>query len=106
MVGVKQLALLLGALLPVYGAPTTKRGAAVVEGKYIVTLKKDLVAPQVDSHMSWVSDVHSRSLARRQTSGVDKIWTTSFKGYSGEFDEATLEEIKASDEVCLLRNLF
>jgi len=97
MVGVKQLALLLGAVLPIYAAPA-KRDAPT-QGKYIVTLKGNLAKPQVASHLSWVSEVHARSLSRRETSGVDKVWTTSFKGYSGEFDAATIVEILNSDEV-------
>lgn len=101
MVGFSHLALLLGSLLPAYGFPATSRRAApaVVPGSYIVTLKQGLVEPQVASHLSWVSEVHARSLARRQTSGVNKVWSNSFKGYSGEFDEATVEEILSSDEV-------
>ncbi|TQN63680.1 Alkaline proteinase, partial [Colletotrichum shisoi] len=54
-----------------------------VPGKYIVTLKEDAV--NVESHLNWVTDVHRRSLGKRDT--VD-------------FDEATIEKIKASPELC------
>ncbi|KAI9155537.1 Subtilisin-like proteinase Mp1 [Paramyrothecium foliicola] len=71
----------------------------IVPGKFIVTLKPGVMAPQVDAHVSWARSVHARSLHRRDEQGVDKVWTDSFKGYSGEFDAATVAEIVKSDEV-------
>lgn len=73
-----------------------------VANKYIVTLKTDVDST---SHLSWVSNVHARSLARRQdnatTSGIEKQYDIDsfFKGYAGEFDQATIEEIKNSGDV-------
>jgi oryzin len=99
MVRFAQLALFLWAAIPAYGLPANKRAPAIVPGSYIVTLKSDLVKPQVDGHLSWVSDVHARSPSRRQTTGINKIWTENFKGYSGHFDDATIEEIRNSADV-------
>ncbi|KAM0425612.1 hypothetical protein ACHAPT_009144 [Fusarium lateritium] len=89
------------ALLPaVLAAPNpASKDPDVVEGKYIITLKPKIVEVQIENHLSWVGDVHKRSLRRRDENGVEKIWSDNFKGYSGEFDKETIKEIKASDDV-------
>lgn len=106
MMQLKSLTLLLGAFLSgALAAPSAPRALSpqVVPNKFIITLKNDLIQPQVDSHLSWVENVHRRSLGRRDgqeaTGGVDKVWSASFKGYSGEFDATTIAEIQASEEV-------
>jgi len=103
MVSFKSLALHLGALLTATAAPAPGSSItrADVAGKYIVTLKSDLVSPQVDSHVSWVNHVQKRGLGLegRSGGGVDKVWNGNFKGYSGEFDDATIAEIEKSEEV-------
>ena len=89
----KSVALLLGAFLaPALAAPLED----LLPDRYIVTLKEDL--QNVDSHISWVDGIHRRGLARR-AGGVDKVWSKSFKGYSGKFDEITLEDIRNNTEV-------
>ena len=94
-----RLALLVGALLPAaFAAPTAeKRG--VVPSKYIVTLKSDA---STESHLNWVSEVHSRSLTKRDTVGVEQTYNiSSWHAYAGEFDDATLEEIKNNPDVSI-----
>lgn len=100
-------ALYLASLLPLVAAvplpqDTASAPAVPIPGKYIVTLKEGV---DTESHTSWVSDIQARSLSRRQdgTTAPDGVEQTyeiaSFKGYAGEFDEATLNEIKASPDV-------
>ncbi|KAF9878382.1 hypothetical protein CkaCkLH20_03874 [Colletotrichum karsti] len=105
MTNLRRLALAFGALLPVVlAAPAAvKRDEPkVAPGKYIVTLKEDAAA-NVESHINWVTDVHRRSLGKRDTVGVEnKFNISNWNAYSGEFDEATLEEIKASPEVAFV----
>lgn len=99
MYGLKKLALVAGALLPfVNAAPVANPvQARAIPGKYIVTLKE---TADVESHLGWVKDVHARSLGRRDLAGVEKTFNISdFNGYSGAFDDATIEEIKANDAV-------
>ncbi|KAK7697338.1 hypothetical protein SLS64_013636 [Diaporthe eres] len=99
MYGLKKLALIAGALLPfVNAAPVANPvQARAIPGKYIVTLKE---TADVESHLGWVKDVHARSLGRRDLAGVEKTFNISdFNGYSGAFDDATIEEIKANDAV-------
>ncbi|UNI20254.1 Oryzin [Purpureocillium takamizusanense] len=74
-------------------------------GKYIVTLRSGITARDVDSHLEWVSDIHARSIGRRRRHNLDlagfgkKFEIGSFNGYSGQFDAATIEEIRNKDEV-------
>jgi len=104
----QKAALALAALLPVLNAapvpaPQDEPVQPVsVSGKYIITLK-DTADPA--AHVAWVSGVHARSLARRQdgkepTAGVEKEYEIDgWKAYVGQFDEATIAEIQASDDV-------
>ncbi|KAL3297548.1 alkaline proteinase [Colletotrichum asianum] len=107
MTNFRRLALAVGALLPVVlAAPAAiKRDEPkFAPGKYIVTLKEDAAA-NVDSHLTWVADVHRRSLGKRDTVGVEnKFNISNWNAYSGEFDEATIEEIKKSPEVALVES--
>ncbi|XXG98948.1 hypothetical protein Hte_005281 [Hypoxylon texense] len=67
----------------------------VIPGKYIVSLRPDVDAAL---HLSWVRDVHRRSLARRggssSTAGLEKTYGFGgFSGYAGEFDDDTILQI-------------
>ncbi|KFH44216.1 Alkaline proteinase-like protein [Hapsidospora chrysogenum ATCC 11550] len=97
MVTLRRLAVLLGAIPAALAAPTTQK-REVVPNKYIVTLKEG--ASNFDSHISWVSDIHKRSLSRRSTAGIEKEFhIDTFNAYVGEFDETTIEEIKNNPDV-------
>lgn len=105
MTSFRRLALYLGALLPaVLAAPTEKRQElTAVPDKYIITLKPEASESKVEAHLNWVSDVHRRSLGKRDTSGVEKKFNiSSWSAYSGEFDKATINEIKKSPEVAFV----
>ncbi|PSN67726.1 subtilisin-like protein [Corynespora cassiicola Philippines] len=68
--------------------------------QYIVALKANLDA---DSHIQWVSDVHSRSLGRRDTAGVTnrhRIGDVHF--YTGEFNEDTVAQIDRHSDVDII----
>ena len=102
MINIRSIALLFGALLPAaLAAPMTKRDD-IIPGKYIITLKPGADAAAVESHLTWVSDVHKRSL-KRDTAGVETTYEIKgWKAYSGEFDDATIAEIKANGDVALV----
>lgn len=101
--------LLLGAVLPfVAPAPVSieSRAPSAIPGKYIVVLKDTLSTAKVAAHRQWASDVHARSLERRDPqagdapAGIEKEYSFSkFNGYAGSFDKTTIEEIEASDDV-------
>lgn len=100
MVGFKTLAILAGGLLPAASAlpkpyyKATQIDHDVIAGQYIVTLNKDLDEASVANHYSFASAIHARSGSG--TWGIRKQWKlTNFNGYSGHFDEATIEQIRA-----------
>ena len=102
-----RLALALAAVLPVINAAAVPRQASpeVVEGKYIVLLKPELDAEAVQAHTSWATEIHARSIEKREDgadapAGIEDTYGyKGFNAYAGSFDEATIAEIKASDEV-------
>ncbi|KAI9896810.1 hypothetical protein N3K66_007832 [Trichothecium roseum] len=103
MANLRRIALFLGALLPAaLAAPTPEAAPAhkreVIPNKYIVTLKEGV--EDFAAHVSWVDDVHKRSLSRRDTGGVEKEFhIENFNAYVGEFDDETIEEIKNHPDV-------
>ncbi|KAK1979551.1 subtilase [Colletotrichum cereale] len=104
MVGFKRFAMLAAAACamaaPARRDDATEVTAQTIDGSYIITLK-DTISPEgLTSHLSWVTDVFSRSLDKRQFTGAEKTYSfSSFRGYSGKFDDATIELIKSSPEV-------
>ncbi|PTB61741.1 serine proteinase [Trichoderma citrinoviride] len=101
MTSIRRLALYLGALLPaVLAAPAVNHKLPeAVPNKFIVTLK-DGASVDADSHLTWVKDLHRRSLGKRNTAGVEKTYNIdTWNAYAGEFDEETVEQIKASPDV-------
>ncbi|KAI0377640.1 alkaline proteinase [Hypomontagnella monticulosa] len=103
MANLRRLALFLGALLPAaFAAPTpAQQKREIIPNKYIVTLKEGISTEDFKSHLNWARDVHARSLTKRDTVGVEKEYSisSSFNAYAGEFDAATLEQLKNSPDV-------
>ncbi|KAI3322667.1 subtilisin-like protein [Xylariaceae sp. AK1471] len=100
MTSFRRLALFFGALLPAaLAAPSGKKHnqPEYIPNKYIVTLKSGVNSTDFDSHVNWARDVHSRSLNRRGTAGVEKTYNIhDFNAYAVEMDAETLEQIKAN----------
>ncbi|KAI6352180.1 hypothetical protein MCOR25_009513 [Pyricularia grisea] len=102
MFHLKNLAVFLAALAPfAAGAPVEKEPEVNVAGKYIVTLKPGIAARDIESHMGWVNSVHKRNVADgKNVAGVEqKFDILDFHAYAGEFDDATLEEIRNNPDV-------
>jgi oryzin len=95
---------LAATLLPFSAALPTLANALAsghVPGKYIVTLKE---GTNVKTAVARARVIHAQALNRREAgattpSGIEKTYEGNFLGYSGGFDEATIEELKNSDEV-------
>lgn len=93
---VRRFALLLSSLLPVLAFPV--QDGAALPNKYIVSLKDDAI--DIESHLDWVTNVHARSLSRRDTIGVERTFNIgAFNAYAGEFDEETIAQIKSNRNV-------
>ncbi|KAL7620538.1 hypothetical protein AAE478_009533 [Parahypoxylon ruwenzoriense] len=104
MASLRRLALFIGALLPAaFAAPTApiaQQKREVIPNKYIVTLKEGITAETFKTHLNWARDVHSRSLSKRDTVGIEHEYHISnFNAYAGEFDKETLEQIKVHPDV-------
>lgn len=111
MVNFKRLAIATAALFVSYSAsaPIAQDGEAriasehgkVIEGSYIVTLKSGLSTTDLKSHVEWVGDVHKRSIAKRDTKGVERTYAGQydFRAYAGSFDKDTLAEIRKNPDV-------
>ncbi|KAF5630784.1 alkaline protease (oryzin) [Fusarium tjaetaba] len=91
----------LGLATIALALPTDKDSKGLEANKFIIALKPTAKV-DLDLHARWVSDVHGQALARRgvEAGGIDKTFSfPGFKGYSGSFDEDTIEIIKANSSV-------
>ncbi|KAF5019286.1 hypothetical protein F66182_8704 [Fusarium sp. NRRL 66182] len=69
--------------------------------RWIVALKPES-APDLQHHVRWVTELHARNLQKRGETpkGVDKTFDfPGFVGYSGSFDDETLEALKVDASV-------
>lgn len=71
----------------------------IIAGEYIVVLK-DITDSDFVKHLSWASDLSSRS--REEPSVIETYRISSLRAYHGSFDRETLAKIAISPEV----NLF
>ncbi|KAL2875241.1 hypothetical protein SGCOL_009531 [Colletotrichum sp. CLE4] len=92
---------ILGAVVPALAAPKgidSRADTDLMSGKYIIQLKPGTTPEAVTAHHKAV-----RSLLRRRDGSAGTVEKTfqigDFNAYSGSFDDATLEEIAALDEV-------
>ncbi|WYZ45727.1 hypothetical protein EsH8_VIII_001043 [Colletotrichum jinshuiense] len=102
MVNFKNITAVVAALVSFGAAAPTARDepAPDVTGKFIITLKPGISTRDIDSHLSWVDAVHKRSMSRRDTAGVEKKYKIGkFNGYSGHFDDVTIEELRNNSDV-------
>ncbi|KAF2794312.1 subtilisin-like proteinase Mp1 [Melanomma pulvis-pyrius CBS 109.77] len=90
--------LFLASISPVISVP-----AENAPSKYIISLKSDATT-DIESHLSWVTDVHRRSLSRRDTAGVERTFSigSNFNAYTGEFDSETIAQIKENLNVAFV----
>ncbi|KAK3995200.1 putative serine protease with a subtilisin domain [Cladorrhinum sp. PSN332] len=100
MVAFYRLTLLVGLASTVSALPATKRDPEPIPGKYIVTLKPGVPISAVKTHLNWVRGMPARRLTRRDASGIEQIYNIKdFNGYAGSFDEATINQIRNSEDV-------
>ena len=99
---------LAAAALPLLGhaAPVSQVEATqAIPGKWIIQLKPEANIATIATHKDTVRAIQARNLARRgldadEAGGIEEEYGFgSFKGYSGSFDESTIEELKNLPEV-------
>ncbi|KAM5349951.1 hypothetical protein ACJ41O_006456 [Fusarium nematophilum] len=93
--------LAVGSAKPLSSPPTKPQS---IPGTWIVALKPES-APELELHTRWVSEIHARSIERRDdgATGVEKTFEfPGFAGFSGSFTDDTLEAIRANPNVSAL----
>lgn len=100
----------LTALLPALNAAPLPRSQSSntvttlsVTNKWIITLKD---TADTAAHFTWLSGLHNRVRSRSESGDLSAFFTSEFeydfgswRGYAGEFDDTSLDEIKARDDV-------
>jgi hypothetical protein len=69
--------------------------------RWIVAIKPES-SSELQHHVRWVNDLHTRNMQKRGgvTIGIESTFDfPGFAGYSGSFDEETLEELKSNPNV-------
>ncbi|KAK1495211.1 alkaline protease [Colletotrichum costaricense] len=98
MSNVKRIVVLLGFSSGILASPLIAKVSSedtIIPDKYIVRIASGAYDIDFESHLSWVTNVHKRSLSRRSTAGVEKTFSVGdFKAYAGEFDSETIAEIE------------
>lgn len=103
----KSLAVLSAIAGMAMAAPVSQDAvAAPATTKYIITLKPG-IDPEVGiQHINWAGDLHRRGIYRREENDTVeedlKVFKVAdFNAYAGSFDEETIAQLKASNEVSL-----
>lgn len=103
---ITRLAVLAIAATPFVAQAAPFKKEEVVPGKWIIQLKPDVDVATIAAHHNRVREIHARNiLTRRDLSAVEvggvenEYGFGDFHGYSGGFDEATIEELKGLPEV-------
>lgn len=107
MVNFKNLLASVAILIPAIAALPIAEDAAQdsVEGRYIVTFKQGLTERDLDAHIGFANDLHTRSLARRgmttrHEEGLRKRFSLGeHNSYTAVFDEATIDAISSHPAV-------
>ncbi|KAI9012049.1 serine protease [Phycomyces nitens] len=86
-----------GKLAPLY----TSDDAETLGGQYIVALKPHLHPQQIEKHNTWIQAKVSQDTAWiDHRVRIDHLYDTqNFKGYSGKFSDAVLQQIRQSNDV-------
>jgi hypothetical protein len=107
---ITRLAAVAAIALPFLASAAPFKQSEVVKGKYIIQLRPDVDIATIAQHHLKVREIHRRNILSRrdlsgddaETEGVENEYSFGdFHGYSGGYDEATIEELKKMPEVYL-----
>lgn len=75
----------------------------VIPDSYIVVMKDSVSSLDLDSHVTWATNLHHEKLMKRgstTTGGLKHVYKIEgWHGYSGSFDRETLDEILKNENV-------
>lgn len=78
----------------------------IVPNSYIVVMNDGLSNQEFNTHRSWAASIHHVNLEKRGGGNLGGMKHTfdfsGMKGYSGVFDEETIQEISSDTNVCIL----
>lgn len=92
-------------------------GADTIPGHYIIKFKKDVSGSSISDHHTWVQQIHGEGEQRRLElrkrgldvsndvfSGIKHTYSIGdgFLGYSGQFDEDVIEQVRRHPDVSLI----
>ena len=85
-------------------APVLRTAHTPIENSYIVVLKNDISPANFAVHTSFVQDVHAQAQASDDVlpdvvHGLNHVYDSHIKGYSGVFAQSTLDKIRSRPEV-------
>jgi cerevisin len=78
-------------------APLHANAEEPIPNSYIVAFKHDLTPEAMALHTSFIQTAHLQNNSPHD--GINHVYMETLKGYSGSFDERTLNAIRASPEV-------
>jgi len=88
---------------PIPSSTSTSADADIVPDSFIIVLKDGVSSAEFNTHTEFVSQLHNQSITQQKTSlaGLKQTWSIydNFKGYAGQFDQATVDQIATRTEV-------
>ncbi|KAK9454448.1 peptidase S8/S53 domain-containing protein [Dipodascopsis uninucleata] len=90
---------------------TTTAAENIIPDSYIIVFKKHVDETSASTHQSWVRSVHDVAMKKRGLEnpflasglrhGLEHVYSlaSGFRGYSGRFEAATIEQIRAHPDV-------
>lgn len=81
----------------------------IIPDSYIVVLKNDISSDDFKSHVAWATGVHNANVAKRDVplAGMQRTFEMDiFKGYSGAFDRATLDDLLKNEQVSIQQHPY
>lgn len=75
----------------------------IIPNSYLVVMKDSVSSAELDSHVSWVTDLHHEGMAKRGAKNLGgfkhSYKISGWHAYSGSFDSETLARILDDDKV-------
>ena len=91
---------------PISNAAVSAKAGETIPDSYIVFLREGISHERFESHQRWAQTKHESRSSRRDDSNLVGIHQgfdlSGLYGYTGTFDNSTLEEIKQSEDVDLI----